>query len=193
MKGSSGPSHARRNSVACGDEIEVRLLGTDKVVRRRRSISFLSSDEVYEVTPIRDLAKKTKLWFQKDDIMERKLRIRKILKRAETANCNAISTCDEDMDDDSFCLRGIECHMANEAKWRTKTIGALYDNVLDAQSVQRTGGMHDSFQLAGFSERISEQSRQLAVERALADAMAVEFEHQCHKRCYARRRMTMGW
>ena len=170
MKGSNPPS-ARRFSVGGGDQIKVRLPGKRKKVTRNRSISFFDKPEVHKITPLPDLSEKEELWYQSQDLQERKLKIRDILRQAE--NLSRVEEACNDSNNDSFCLRGIECHMRGERNWRNKTIEHLYDDVLDAQSVQRAGGLHDSFQLAVFSERNSEESRRLALERALADAQDV--------------------
>ena len=80
---------------------------------------------------------------------------------------------DDGVNTSPFCLRGIEGFLESEAKERRRVLSKLYETVLEAQSIQRDGGIHDSTQLAGVSEIISQESRKKAFQRALVDALEV--------------------
>jgi len=170
MKGSN-PRRPTRQPV--GDLIKLRLPGKKEKVKKQRFIQISDDVETFEIIPMESNADKTDLWFQQDELFERRLKIRDILRKAEEAGDEMMSM---EENNDSFCLRGIEGQMKDEAQRRDEISRDLYEHILATQSVQRGAGFHDSFQLATFSERISEESRQKAVERAAADALAVAME-----------------
>ena len=175
-----------------------RRPGKTRDGKLHRAISFSEEMKVHEVTPIAKEYKQD-IWFQSN---EKKLMKKNLLKAVQGAKSGGMDStyhgcgqggsgsASSSSMDDSFCLRGIEVYMDDVAKWRNKTIGNLYDMVLDAQSIQRRSDYRDDVQLAGFSEQISEESRRLAVERALHDAMMVGTLEPCH-RGRARRSFSM--
>ena len=159
---------------------------------QKKTLSFDENIKVHEVSPIANAFNKIDLWFQKNEKKIMKKHLIKAVKGARSGGmdntfhgtdrlCNrstemmGVNICYDNHP--RFCLRGIEGYMDDSfARSRDETIDNLYGIVLDTQAIQRRkfrGKILDDVQLASFSAQISEESRRLAVERALQDARMV--------------------
>ena len=176
---SSTVAPSNRRHASSGKQIRVRLPGEKKKIKRDRTIRFEKrKNQTYEIESQLSLVDDDKrlLWFQPDELSERKSRIRLALRHAHDIHQSTSmdeSSCGEDLNDSLTCLRGIEHHMEDEAQKINHIMSELYENILTTQYIQRKGGIYDSHQLAAFSERLTEESRKKAVERALVDALEV--------------------
>ena len=173
--------------------------GVKKISKRKsRSISFDNNIEVHLVSPISKDCKDM-IWFQAN---EKKVIKKNLLKAVQVAKSGGMDSTyhgkrnnkkkgnavwyndDLNNSESSFCLRGIEGYMDDVATWRSQTMDNLYDMVLDTQSIQRASKYFDDVQLAGFSQQVSEESKRLAIERALHDAMIVGTYNNNHSTDY---------
>jgi len=168
-------SHRRASlSVQKGRDIEVSLPGQQKSVRKRCSITFASTVDTKDVTPVHELLDEPeKLWFQHDEMEKMKMKRQEIVEKVRS------STSAEQLDNPEnqpkprkLCIRGLETML--EPEHGVMLTNLALNSVLKEQSFQQKNGYFDGDYVAKMYSFATQKSRIEAAQRAQQDHEAVE-------------------
>jgi hypothetical protein len=172
-----GSTTARRSSIGCTGEVELTLPGRKDPVRRRTSISFSEEPEVKEIERVSTLTHDSKsLWFQKDELLNIKTKLRTIIDTVERGDENATK----------LCTRGLECHIGQSTKTK---VNAAWDAVVIEQYMQHNQGNFDDEIISKKYKIFAKGSLEEATERAKEDEAAIAKYQRDTRRMM--RRMSM--
>lgn len=147
---------------------QIQLRGSDKVVRRRRSIEFNNEVNVRKITPAVEEAKSpTDLWMQPEDFQQIKSEVQQTLKKFKEVQKSRKSWVDAGIE-----LRGLENHI-NREDVRERRFKA-WDAVLYEQDDQEIAQKFDDEKIAQLYRFNTLRSPAKAVELAQQDREAVK-------------------
>lgn len=142
-----------------GREIEVKLPGKDKPVRRRQSISFCEGVTVQAIKPVTEMNKNVNdLWYQSTDLEDMVTRSFRLVKKAAKGK-------------KKYCTRGLE-NMQDESV--IDRVHSAMDAVLGEQDLQYDHGCFDEDRIQETYKRESFECSESARKRAEEDAKAVD-------------------
>ena len=155
------PGAPRRASIQFGGEIEVRLPGQDRPVKRRSSIDF--SNKVEEHTLSNEDYDPKESWLQPDEYKVIEKTNHKVVRKVEQGKAEGFN----------LCLRGLEgmWTASNQTNYRNQAKMM----VLEEQKKQvETGEYYNPEKLAEQYQFTTIQSKLEAVERAETDEAEIE-------------------
>jgi hypothetical protein len=162
MKQSGRP---RRASIQCGGEIEVYLIGQDKPVKRRTSITFNEQVAVKDIATAAELTDEPEaLWFQDDEYDRMKQKAFELVDKVEHGTTGG----------KNYCVRGLEKLMPSKAGRVMENKYGAWDSVLDEQDIQRDSGTFDEEYMANVYKFSNLSSKQEAAERGRQDEAEIK-------------------
>ena len=179
----------RRASIQFTGEVEVSLPNTNKVVKRRTSISFDTEVTVRTMRPMKDMVKCSEtdpnaalqqLWFQPNEYSALKERAYQLVDMVESNNPNQIPLGKKP------CIRGLEGMMTQNSKNKQHRRNCAYDIVFDEQDYQQCDGYYDENKIGELYSHTTKSSSYDAIQRAKQDELDIQ-NYMKSTRKYCRR------
>lgn len=168
-KRSSSSSSRQQRYGACGNRsaIQVYLPGKREPVQRQTSVHFNTTVTLRTMQSAKSLVGNnlSVLWFQCDEQVDIKMKIREIVSRVNSEGISSI-------DGRKYCMRGLE-RFTNPHECQLSRILSR-DVVLLEQSLQRELNDYDSDLIASVYRQSTKKSRHLAKKRGSKDAIVAE-------------------